>query len=461
MRSIQLMTDWQSARKSLQKSLLCATVALTALSLAPAQKFWFIGPGTSINNLAQERISADDVSDNGIAVGWAIMGRNPNYQAFIFDTRTETLTIQYDEVFGNGTYGAFHAISSDGSAMAGFKGVPGVGHGVLYFSRLSYFLGSGIVLGDVIVVNGSPVAVGREYDPTYDVPAIFLFSGGAIQSYLLGTPTGAYAQTQATGVAYRNGSYFCVGFSFEGSGQARQLAILWQVGQNGEVLQRLPIEPNRTQGEDSTAFSDISTDGKTIVGRYRIGSPRTWYPFLYIYNPSFNRYERGDLPIVPDTTNYPAQFAMETNSDGTLIVGSASSSTGVVFWFQSVVFVPNNSKALLWKFTGDRNSIADRKNPEKWELVDLTEWARANIPNFPQDVQLLTAAGISDNGRFICGRAYGPDPRGTGQNVYFAYVIDLQCDGLASDITGDGQVDDADLLEVLFNFGSQVNCPQP
>ncbi len=117
---------------------------------------------------------------------------------------------------------------------------------------------------------------------------------------------------------------------------------------------------------------------------------------------------------------------------------------------------------MLWKFIGSNpDDVNQRTDINNWQLVDLTEWARQNIPNFPQNVQLLSAVAISDNGRFIGGRAYGPNPNDPSQNVYFAYVIDLQCERLASDINGDGIVDDADLLQVLFDFGSQLSCPQP
>jgi len=59
---------------------------------------------------------------------------------------------------------------------------------------------------------------------------------------------------------------------------------------------------------------------------------------------------------------------------------------------------------------------------------------------------LLGASGISRNGRYIAGV-------GVHNGQIQAFILDTQFCNLP-DVTGDGFVDDADLLEVLFNFGN-------
>ncbi len=58
---------------------------------------------------------------------------------------------------------------------------------------------------------------------------------------------------------------------------------------------------------------------------------------------------------------------------------------------------------------------------------------------------LIEATAISLDGRYIVGRGYNA---ATGRTE--AFLLHTRCDG---DVNGDGVVDDADLLIVLFNFG--------
>ncbi|MEN3000576.1 MAG: hypothetical protein ABDI19_01895, partial [Armatimonadota bacterium] len=76
-----------------------------------------------------------------------------------------------------------------------------------------------------------------------------------------------------------------------------------------------------------------------------------------------------------------------------------------------------------------------------------------------RDGSRMTAVyDISRNGRYIVGQGYNAQ---TGR--YEAFLLDTQgnyrCQPAnPADVNGDGVVDDADLLEVLFNFGWQ-RCP--
>ena len=64
---------------------------------------------------------------------------------------------------------------------------------------------------------------------------------------------------------------------------------------------------------------------------------------------------------------------------------------------------------------------------------------------------LERATAISPDGRYIVGGGYNV---ATGR--YEAFLLDTRCT-LDGDVNGDGIVDDADLLIVLFNFGNR--CP--
>jgi probable HAF family extracellular repeat protein len=73
--------------------------------------------------------------------------------------------------------------------------------------------------------------------------------------------------------------------------------------------------------------------------------------------------------------------------------------------------------------------------------------------------RLINANAISPDGRYIVGNGYNA---ATGRDE--AYLLDTRCTPRNGDVNGDGCVDDADLLAVLFAFGatgvnpSDVNC---
>lgn len=64
------------------------------------------------------------------------------------------------------------------------------------------------------------------------------------------------------------------------------------------------------------------------------------------------------------------------------------------------------------------------------------------------DSRLEYAYAISPNGRYIVGVGYNA---ATGRRE--AFLLDTQASQVPGDVNGDGCVDDADLLTVLFNFG--------
>jgi probable HAF family extracellular repeat protein len=91
----------------------------------------------------------------------------------------------------------------------------------------------------------------------------------------------------------------------------------------------------------------------------------------------------------------------------------------------------------------------------RWTAAGIEDLNTTYASLLTNGSELREARAISPNGRYLVGRGYNA---ATGR--YEAFLLDTQgttpCT-LVGDVNGDGRVDDADLLTVLFNFGNQ--CP--
>jgi probable HAF family extracellular repeat protein len=113
--------------------------------------------------------------------------------------------------------------------------------------------------------------------------------------------------------------------------------------------------------------------------------------------------------------------ALGVSADGSVVVGRATNAAG-------------QDRAFRWTASGG--------------MEDLNQtYASLLTPGS----YLRSANAISPDGRYIVGRGYNA---ATGR--YEAYLLDTRCE-LQGDVNGDGVVDDADLLIVLFNFGRRCN----
>ena len=108
-------------------------------------------------------------------------------------------------------------------------------------------------------------------------------------------------------------------------------------------------------------------------------------------------------------------------SDGRYIVGYSKTSQ-------------NELHAVRWTWQGGSSYTVEDLNIAYADLLEA-------------DDLLLGASGISRNGRYIAGV-------GLHNGEIQVFILDTQFCNLP-DVTGDGFVDDADLLEVLFNFGNR------
>jgi probable HAF family extracellular repeat protein len=186
----------------------------------------------------------------------------------------------------------------------------------------------------------------------------------------------------------------------------RQHAFRWQNG----VWQYLG-----TLGGSYGEAYGVSADGSVVVGWAHDGAG---------YERAF-RWENGVMQNLGTLPGYTHSNARDVSADGSVVVGAAHDGAGL-------------HRAFRWTASG---GMEDLNTTYASLLTDGSE--------------LYEARAISPNGRYIVGWGYN-----AATSRYEAFLLDTQgtppCT-LDGDVNGDGRVDDADLLRVLFNFGNQ--CP--
>ena len=169
-----------------------------------------------------------------------------------------------------------------------------------------------------------------------------------------------------------------------------------------------------TLGGRRSSASGVSADG-TVVAGYAYNAAGQWRAFRWT--------ELGGMQDL-GTLGGSEIKAYGVSADGSVVVGWARNAAG-------------EYRAFRW--TASRG------------MEDLnTTYASLLTPNS----WLYIAYAISPDGRYIVGEGYNAATR-----LNEAFLLDtgpLRCT-LYGDVNGDGKVDDADLLEVLFHFGNQ--CP--
>jgi probable HAF family extracellular repeat protein len=224
----------------------------------------------------------------------------------------------------------------------------------------------------------------------------------------LGTLPGGN-QSEAYGVS-TNG--VVVGRATNNTGQYR--AFRWTVSNGMQDLGTLP------GGIWSEAYG-VSANGAVVVGRssyYDYDSGR-YHEYAFRWTASDGMQNLGTL------LGGDRSVAYGVSADGSVVVGTAYDGT----WPQ---------RAFRW--TASRGM----------EDLNVTYANLLTIGSV-----LMEARAISPNGRYIVGWGWN-----AATNRYEAFLLDTLGNTLCTldgDVNGDGIVDDADLLEVLFNFGNQ--CP--
>jgi probable HAF family extracellular repeat protein len=382
-------------------------VMLSATQPLSAQSLTWLG------TIGHPMSTARGVSDDGSAVtGWFTRSDGKNF-AFRWTPSNGMQNLgtlsQHHTSEGNG-------ISGDGNRVVGvaFYQIPygGSYRAFLWTPQngmrdIGQLPGSGVNRADAISGDGS-VIVGTGLDYGGAVRAFRWTSSSGMVS--LGTLGGS--ESRAFGVS-RNGSVV-VGWSLNQIGE--RWAFRWTSAGGMQGLYPLAACCGEAYG--------VSDDGLVIAGRAHSAVTERWHACLWTWNDS--DYSPRDL--------------------GTL-GGNESQALACT----------NNQIAVGWA-----HNAAGQRRAFRWTLsagmVDLTA-VYASLLSPGSFLEL--ANDITPDGRFIVGQGYNA---ATGRRE--AYLLDTLCTAHNGDVDGNGCVDDADLLAVLFAFGSMgeilgrvdVNC---
>jgi probable HAF family extracellular repeat protein len=194
-------------------------------------------------------------------------------------------------------------------------------------------------------------------------------------------------------------------------------------------------------GPRNSVATGVSADGSVVVG-YLVGSDLNKYAF---------RWTQNDGLVIIGSANTEATAV---SADGSVVVGSAGA-RGAFLWVQGsgIEYIPNGGT--LDGISADGSVIVGTGTNGAYLWTRGFGMLRLEtvFENLLGDGSFYTASAISANGRYIVGwgamEAHGYSPAGFLLDIGFL---------VRTDVDGNGCVDDADLLAVLFAFGSQ-NAP--
>jgi len=209
-------------------------------------------------------------------------------------------------------------------------------------------------------------------------------------------------------------------------------------------------------GNESRAFG-VSANGAVVVGMYynAAGQPRA-----FRWTASEGMQDLGTLGGV-------WSYATGVSANGSVVVGWAHNAAGYLLAFrwqngvmQDLGTLPSGQANEACGVSADGAVVVGfsysnyRQRAIRWTESGGMEDLNTTYASLLTDGSVLyEARAISPNGRYIVGWGWNAD---TGFDE--AFLLDTQgtppCT-LNGDVNGDGRVDDADLLIVLFNFGNR------
>ncbi len=193
-------------------------------------------------------------------------------------------------------------------------------------------------------------------------------------------------------------------------------AFRWVEGQGMQDLGTLPEFEGGYWLMSATA---VSADGSVIVGAALHAHSGLRYILRWTVSQGI---EIENLGIFGDDTGYNGGVN-DVSADGRIIVGTA------------------DINGHLWAFRWTEGQGMENLNQTYAHL--LTDGS-----------QLLAAYAISPDGRYIAGKGYN-----AGSGCFEAFLIDTWLFGRLGDTNGDNRIDDIDLLNVLFAFGTAGTEP--
>jgi len=296
-----------------------------------------------------------------------------------------------------GNWSKAHGVSADGSVVVGVARNSAGQYLAFRWTVDGGMQGLGTLGGDASEAHGvsadGAVVVGKARNTAGRWRAFRWTVDGGMQD--LGTLGGNASE------AYGVSAYgaVVVGWSYNAAGQER--AFRWTVNGGMQDLGTLP-------GGNRSGALGVSADGSVVVG---------WSDNAAGQGRAF-RWRNGVMQDL-GSLGGPKNIAKGVSADGAVVVGWAYNAA-------------RQQRAFRW--TASRG-MEDLNTTYASLLTDGSE--------------LLEAYAISPDGRYIVGRGYNAATRREE-----AFLLDTRCT-LNGDVNGDGKVDDADLLIVLFNFGSQ------
>lgn len=263
--------------------------------------------------------------------------------------------------------------------------------------------------------DGTYAVGGRWIDvPTYRGKAVFFdFSANNGAGRYEDLP-GEYNDYGAYSIAQRGSELVIAGYVYDIT--QTKPAIWRKLTPNTPASSPIVFVVGRGAG-----FLDLNGDGTMACGG---GSGRGFY--------TRNTNDPNSIQFLPNLIGGGSSSAFQMSDDGDIIVGQSLNSA-------------NETVAVRWKWNGTQYVIEDLN-----EICREQLWSPRSDTN-RNGSYLMVARAISRDGRYIAGWGYNAWSR-----MYEAFLIDMQHCTLP-DVTGDGQVDDADLLEILFNFGASCN----
>jgi probable HAF family extracellular repeat protein len=340
------------------------------------------------------RIWVFGVSANGVVVGW---GENTAGQLRAFRWTAAEGMQDLGTLGGNSSEA--YGVSADGAVVVGVaSNAAGQRRAFRWENGVMQDLGTlggDFSIAYAVSADGA-VVVGYATNAAGQGRAFRWTASGGMQD--LGTLPG-YNHSYAYGVS-ADGAVV-VGVAWNAAGQYR--AFRWTASGGMQDLGTLG-------GSESWAYG-ASADGAVVVGRtYNAAGQRR----AFRWTASGGMQDLGTL-------GGSEGWAYGVSADGAVVVGRAANAA-------------RQYRAVRWT---------------AWVIEDLNTTYASLVTN---DSLLWEARAISPNGRYIVGHGYNAATR-----RHEAFLLDTRqrCTALDGDVNGDGIVDDADLLIVLFNFGNR------
>jgi probable HAF family extracellular repeat protein len=232
-------------------------------------------------------------------------------------------------------------------------------------------------------------------------------------------------------------------------------AFRWRVAGGWDDLGHL--------GGGYSAAYGVSADGSVVVGESRNAAGR---------DRAFRWTEaEGEMQSLGTLQGYDSSRANAVSADGAVVVGWAENAAGqsrAFRWTEASgrmqnlgTLGGNRSEAYAVSANGAvvvgmAYNAANQRRAFRWTatggMEDLNTTYASLLTN---GSELYEARAISPDGRYIVG--YGVNAATNRNEAFLLDTLYTPPCTLNGDVNGDGRVDDADLLIVLFNFGNQ--CP--